>query len=169
MQRDVNDARGFTVVYDPSTERLEWELKEDFEFSRATPEEAVATFEVAVPGSLLAGIPPSIRRRPTTFSTKRLNGMNNALNVLVDMKDFGIHKNSYAGMSDRQIKESLAASQGIPIKGGRSSSLGGVTDIKIEELKDVNRLQQEQTGTVLDIDRVFTFDPDSNSFVQTEE
>jgi len=166
VMRDFAETDGFTLVYDPSTERLEWELAADFQFSRVTPEIAVATFEVDVPGSILAGIPPSTRRQPVTLQTERLKGLNNALNVLTSMKEFSIYRNSYQGLSDRQIKEQLAASQGFPIKGGRSSSLGGLSDEKIGELKDVGVLQSEQTGTVTDVDRVFTFDPSTDSFTQ---
>jgi len=165
MQRDFAEADGFTLVYDPSTERLEWELAADFQFSRVTPEIAVATFEIDIPRG--GPIQEGIRTRPVTLQTTRLKAANNSLNVLVNMKEFSIYRNSYKGLSDRQIKEQLAASQGIPIKGGRSSSLGGISDTKVEELKDVGVLQKEQTGTsISDIDRVFVFDQESDSFTQ---
>lgn len=164
MKKDFAEADGFIVVYDPSTERLEWEIVGDLQFSRVTPEIAVATFEVNIPASKFGQA--RTLTRPVTLQTTRLKGANNALNVLTRMKEFSIYRNSYGGMSDRQIKEQLAASQGIPIKGGRSSSLGGISEDKVEELKDVNRLQQEQTGTTVNIDRVFVFDPETDSFIQ---
>lgn len=161
LMRDVAEAKGFVVVYDPTTERIEWELKPGFTFSRVTPEIAVATFEIAIPRG--GPIPAGIRTRPVTFQTNRLKALNNSLTVLTNMKEFSIYKNSYAGLSDRQIKEQLAASQGIPIKGGRSSALEGISETKIKELKDVGMLQQEQTGTVPSADLIFTIDADGKA------
>lgn len=221
IQKGLARKEAFGIVYDPTTERLEFRILAGFRIFEK--EEEIEVFGPPDPVPIRGILPRALRRarglpltrppdpritRPSPGVTgqeiseivaerigaepaltrrgidilrgigrsretvnfkdiERLKGMNNALNVLTAMKEFSIYRNSYAGLSDRQIKEQLAASQGFPIKGGRSSSLGGISDEKIEELKDVGVLQSEQTGTnVTEIDRVFTFDPSTDSFTQ---
>lgn len=160
LQREVAEADGFILVYDPSTERLELELKDEFEFGQATPD--TLTGVSTVRPIMFRGSPTGVPS-PVTINTERLKSLNNALNVLTSMKSFSIYRNSYKGLTDRQIKEYLSSSQGIAIKGGRSSSLGGVSEDKLRELQDVNQLQQEQTGTLLPTDNLFTIDDDGNA------